>query len=230
VIDSLYAIKNLVFDTGKISKETLMKALKNNFEGYENVRQQLQNAPKFGNDIAEIDDLGAEMLRYVWGTPWEYELIRGGRVVPSVILFATYEGAGKSIGATANGRKAGEPLNDSIGALPGVDKNGPTALINSVLKMPHALALGTPVFNMRFSKELINSKEGRAAVKNLIKTYFKSGGLQLQISVLSREDMLAAQKEPEKYGDLIVRIGGYSEYFIYLSPALQETVISRMEY
>jgi formate C-acetyltransferase len=230
LIDSLYAIKYLVYDTKQMTKETLFAALQADFVGYEDVQKLLMNAPKFGNDIAAVDDLGADFLRFAWGNMLDYPMVNGGRFVPSVILFATYENAGKGIKATANGRKADAPLNDSIGAFAGMDQNGPTALINSVLKLPHTLAVGTPVFNMRFSKTMATDPEGRAGIKNLIRTYFAGGGLQLQITVLSTEEMRAAQKEPEKYGDLIVRIGGYSEYFVYLSPALQESVMARAEY
>jgi len=137
--------------------------------------------------------------------------------------------AGKEISALPNGRYAGQPLNDSIGAFEGADTNGPTALINSVVKLPQTKAIGTPVFNMRFNKNLITRAGGSENLAALIKTYFQKGGLQAQISILSTEEMRAAQKEPEKYKDLIVRIGGYSEYFVYLSPQLQETVIKRSE-
>jgi formate C-acetyltransferase len=230
VIDSLYAIKHLVYDKKVISREELADALRNNFEGYEQIRRMLLNAPKFGNDNADADALAADVMRYTWQKMLDNEFTRGGRFIPSVILFATYEGSGRGVSATANGRLAGKPLNDSIGAFEGSDKNGPTALIKSVLQLPHTLAIGTPVFNMRFSKSLATDEKGKQSIKNLIKTYFKGGGLQLQLTVLSTDEMRAAQKNPEQYQDLIVRIGGYSEFFVYLSPALQETVISRVEY
>ncbi|GHU36621.1 glycyl radical enzyme [Clostridia bacterium] len=230
VTDSLCAIKHIVYDTKQVTREDLYNALANNFAGYENVLNLLRNAPKFGNDIAEVDDLAHDYLDHAWQKALDEPMARGGRVVPSVILFATYAGSGAYLGASANGRLAGEPLNDSIGAIAGNDKKGPTALINSVLKLPHTKAVGTPVFNIRFSKELASSKVGREAIKDLIRTYFERGGLQIQATVLSSEEMRKAQKEPEKYSDLIVRIGGYSEYFVYLSKTLQETVIARAEY
>jgi len=129
-----------------------------------------------------------------------------------------------------NGRNAGKPLNDSVGAFEGAAQNGPTALINSVLKLPLHTAFGTPVFNLRFNKQVFGSETGRKNIIMLLKSYFQKGGMQAQISVLSAEEMKAAQKDPEKYKDLIVRIGGYSEYFVYLSEELQETVIKRAEF
>lgn len=229
-IDSLYAVKHLVYDTKTIDKKTLLDALAADFVGFEQVQRQLKAAPKFGNDVAEVDELAREIMEHAWGTAIERRTARGnGRIVPSVILFATYENAGKGVPATPNGRNAGKPLNDSIGAFEGADRSGPTALLNSVMKLPQTLAPGTPILNVRVSKNNVSSKAERERIKALIRTYFAGGGMQIQITVLSSEEMRAAQKEPDKYGDLIVRIGGYSEYFIYLSPGLQETVIARAE-
>jgi len=227
--DSLAAIKKCIFEDKTISKETLIQALKCNFEGYESVHMLLKNADKFGNDIDWVDEIAHDIIDYTWEKTLQQKHARGGILVPSVILFATYENAGKEISALPNGRCAGQPLNDSIGAFEGADTNGPTALINSVVKLPQTKAIGTPVFNMRFNKNLITRAGGSENLATLIKTYFQKGGLQAQISILSTEEMRAAQKEPEKYKDLIVRIGGYSEYFVYLSPQLQETVIKRSE-
>ncbi|MDR2526009.1 MAG: hypothetical protein LBC83_07525 [Oscillospiraceae bacterium] len=226
-IDSLFAIKHLVYETGAVSRERLLAALKTDFAQDEELRGMLLRAPKFGNDHAAADALGAELLGYTWNAALQYRTPRGGRFLPSIILFQTYAHEGSYVTATANGRHAGQPLNDSVGAFEGADTNGPTALINSVLKLPQHLASGTPIFNLRFQKSLACDPAGRAGLKSLIRTYFAGGGLQMQISVLSNEEMREAQKHPEKYQDLIVRIGGYSEYFVYLSPELQETVLRR---
>jgi len=227
--DSVAAIKKCVFEDKTISKETLIQALKHDFKGYEYEQALLKNVAKFGNDIDWVDEIGHDLIDHAWEKTLQQKHARGGIFVPSVILFSTYEDAGKNVSALPNGRNAGLPLNDSIGAFEGADTNGPTALINSVLKLPHTKAVGTPIFNMRFSKTLMNSTNGREKLIALLKSYLKQGGLQVQITVLSSEEMYAAQKEPEKYKDLIVRIGGYSEYFVYLSPNLQETVIKRAE-
>lgn len=229
LIDSVAAIKKCVFEDRTISKETLIQALKHDFKGYEHEQALLKKAGKFGNDIDWVDEIAHDLIDYTWGNTLQQKYARGGILVPSVIIFNTYEQAGKHVSALPNGRNAGMPLNDSIGAFEGADTHGPTALINSVLKLPQAKAFGTPTFNMRFSKTLTNTTEGRERLIALLISYFAQGGLQAQISVLSSEDMRAAQKEPEKYKDLIVRIGGFSEFFVYLTPALQETVIKRAE-
>ncbi|MHB1153027.1 MAG: pyruvate formate lyase family protein [Eubacteriales bacterium] len=231
VVDSLAAIKHCIFDTKQVSKRKLVDALKSNFEGYSEIKARLDLAPKYGNDNTEADVPGAQIIRYAW----EYLLSKftprgkGGRFIPSVILFATYEGSGKCVGATSDGRLAGTPLNDSVGAYRGCDKKGPTALINSVLRLPLECGIGTPVFNIRLNKSFLFEENGKKNTITLVKSFFDRGGMQLQFSVVDTAEMRAAQKNPEKYRNLIVRIGGYSEYFIYLSPVLQETVIKRSE-
>ena len=127
--------------------------------------------------------------------------------------------------ATPDGRDVYEPLCDSLGSVHGKDTEGPTALLNSVSRLPLNRVLGTPVMNIRMRKENLST-----ILKPLVTTFFEKGGMQLQVSCLSREEMLDAQAHPEKHENLIVRIGGYSEYFNRLTPALQESVLARTEY
>lgn len=231
VIDSLAAVKDLVFDKKEISKEELIKALYNNFDGYESIQNKLQSAPKFGNDIEYVDSIGADILKYMWELLLTFNIPRGnGKHVPSIILFTTYEYSGKSVVALPNGRKAFEVLNDSTGACAGCDENGPTALLNSLLRLPLQLAFGTPVVNLRFNKQMLATENGIKKISNLIRNYFSRQGLQIQISVINQEDLLKAQLNPEKYKDIIVRIGGFSEYFVNLSKGLQDSVIKRTEH
>ncbi|PJB76425.1 MAG: formate C-acetyltransferase/glycerol dehydratase family glycyl radical enzyme, partial [Armatimonadetes bacterium CG_4_9_14_3_um_filter_58_7] len=212
-IDSIIAIRKCVFQDGSVRAQELMAALSTNFEGAEPLRQQLLDAPKFGNDSDYVDVLASDVIDHAWRTLYSHEPPRGGRYLASCILFATYGGAGKIVGATPDGRKAYEPLTDSVGAMQGCDTNGPTALLNSVTRLPLHLGAGTPILNIRLLKKTMESDQELRALVHMIRAYFSNGGLQLQISVISKEEMLAAQKEPEKHRDLIVRIGGYSEYF-----------------
>ena len=129
------------------------------------------------------------------------------------------------IGATPDGRHSGEPLCDSIGAIHGNDKLGITALLSSAASLCQSKMAGTPVMNVR-----LNAKQVSTALKALVNGYFKKGGMQLQITCVNREDLIDAKKNPQKYPNLIVRIGGYSEYFTRLSSELQQTVIDRTEY
>lgn len=230
LIDSAYAIRRLVFEEKKIAPADLIAALDHDFDGYEPIRQLLKAVPKFGNDIPAVDDLGRDLISYAWNELYSHNTRRGGRFLPSCILFVTYYGAGLQVSATPDGRKAGEVLTDSVGPAQGRDLKGPTAMLNSVAKLPLALAAGTPILNLRFLKQVVQDEQGREGVVRLVRTFFAKGGMQVQISVLDREEMLAAQRQPDKHRDLIVRIGGYSEYFVALPKALQDSVIARTEY
>ncbi len=145
-------------------------------------------------------------------------------------MFVTYLGAGREVGATPDGRRAGQALTDSVGPAQGRDTHGPTAMLNSVTRLPLELAVGTPVLNLRFQQQLMAGRGGLEAVADLLRGYFDMGGMQAQVSVLTRQEMLDAKAHPERHADLIVRVGGYSEYFNKLDPELQDTVIARTEY
>lgn len=231
LIDSLAAIKLCVYDEKTITPELLLQALKADFIDYEEAHRLLRAAPKFGNDIAYVDDIGTDIIGYTWNELYQHETPRGGRFLASVILFTTYGEAGRVVGATPDGRKASEVLTDSVGPAQGRDTHGPTAMLNSVAKLPLFLGVGTPVLNLRVQKSIITEESGRGNLLALLRTFFALGGLQLQLSVVSKDDMLAAQQHPEQYQDLIVRIGGYSEYFNLLAKGLlQDSVIARTEF
>ena len=137
---------------------------------------------------------------------------------------------GGCVGALPNGkRKTSELFSDSIGAVPGNDKNGPTALLRSVLRQPQKLAKSGNVLNLKLTKQLFVGESAQMAFIALAKTYFRKGGQQLSVAVLSAEELREAQICPERYGDLIVRVGGYSDYFNNLSRGLQDNIIRRTE-
>jgi formate C-acetyltransferase len=230
VIDSLAAIREVVFETGEVGGRDLLTMLEADFAGHETFRRRLARCPRFGNDDPRVDGLGADIAGFVFGEFLRHRPWRGGGFLPSVIMFVTYAQAGAAVGATPDGRHAGEPLGDSIGPLQGRDTHGPTAMLKSVAALPLHLAIGTPILNMRLAKRFFRSGEERAKLRNLIETFFELGGLQLQLSVVDRAELEDALEHPERHGDLIVRIGGYSEYFTRLSPELQRSVLERTEY
>ena len=230
LIDSMAAIRRLVFEQRTLSAECLMAALRADFNGHEVLLQRLWAVPKFGNDVDWVDRLGHDLLEHAWRELLSHRTPRGGRFLPSCILFNTYLDAGRQVGATPDGRKAFTALVDSVGAVPGRDVNGPTALLQSVARLPLNLAVGTPVLNLRFQKTLFQQDEALDRLCDLVGTYFRLGGMQVQVSVLSADAMRAAQQQPENYRDLIVRIGGYSEYFVRLDKDLQGAVIERTEH
>jgi formate C-acetyltransferase len=227
MINSAAAVKKTVFDDKSVTAAELTDALKNDFEDCPKVLSKLLAAPKYGNDDDYADLIGKELMEFAWGELCKHETPRGGRHIGSCIIFTTNLGAGSEVGALPSGRKAREPLADSVGPSPGTDTLGPTALLKSVAKLPLTLAAGTPVLNLRFAKSVFDDERSLKKVIKLLRSFFKQGGLQVQVSVLSAEEMLDAQKNPDKHKDLIVRIGGYSEYFNRLAPGLQDQVIKR---
>jgi pyruvate-formate lyase len=230
VADSLAAVREVVFETGEVKGVELLDALTCDFEGSEALRQRLMCCPRYGNDQPTVDEIAADIAQHVFAELRRHVPWRGGRFLPSCIMFTTYAREGAKVGATPDGRRAGEPLGDSIGPVAGRDRHGPTAMIKSVTRLPLQRALGTPVLNVRFNKELFDSNEGRQAVRDLIRTYFGLGGMQIQISVLDQAVLRDAIAHPERHEDLIVRVGGFSAYFNSLSLDLRRTILDRTEH
>jgi formate C-acetyltransferase len=229
VADSLAAVREVVFERGEVDGATLWRALEADFDGYEALRQRLERCPRYGNDDPAADGLARAVAERVFTELRRYAPWRGGRFIPGCLMFVTYAQAGEAVMATPDGRRAGAPIADSIGAVAGRDRRGPTALIRSVASLPQHLAPGTLVTNFRFAPAMFQG-EGRDRLIELIRAYFRLGGLQMQITVVDQATLRAAVAEPERYGDLIVRIGGYSEYWRNLTPALRETVLARSEH
>ena len=230
VADSLAAVREVVFDRQELTGVALLRALERDFADDEVLRQRLRACPRFGNDLCDVDLLASEIAQHVFDafraqSPW-----RGGCFLPSCIMFTTYAAEGERVGAMPDGRRAGEPLADSIGPVTGRDRHGPTAMLRSVTRLPLSSALGTPVLNIRFAKALFESVDGRKAIRDLITTYFGLGGLQIQLSVVDRDVLADALVHPEQHEDLIVRVGGFSAYFNGLTPALKQAILERTEY
>lgn len=230
VADSLQALREVAFEGQEITPASMLDCLRQNFAGCEPLRQRLLGCAKFGNDLAEVDALAAEIAQCIYQELLSTPCQRGGHFLPSHIQFETFGYAGQQVGASPDGRRAGEPLADSAGPVQGRDRRGPTAMLQSVARLPLHLAAGTPVLNLRVAKGGLATPAGREKLRALIETYFQMGGMQLQVSVVDRAELLAALEHPEWHEDLIVRIGGYSTYFNWLSPELKQEVIKRTEY
>lgn len=227
-VDSLAAIKYFVFDEKKYTFRELIDALKRNFEGDDELYRDLCAFPKFGNDNPYVDAIYKEVVEHFYGYLLTKPTVRGGFYGGGCSTFNRTHNFATKLGAMPNGKKRESTiLADSIGAVPGCDCNGPTALIKSVLAADQTLAKSGNVMQLKFSKHLFGTPVGKKAVENLAKTYFAGKGQQLSINVVSTEELLDAQKHPEKYGNLIVRVGGYSAYFVRLPKELQENIIQR---
>ncbi|MBQ3519265.1 MAG: hypothetical protein IJA31_08100 [Clostridia bacterium] len=226
--DSLYAVKKLVFDEKKYTMAELIAALDADFEGYEQLHHDFKNCEKFGNDIEEVDTITARALNRFFTVLKRNRTYRGGVFTGGCSTFSRAADYGMQTAALPNGKRKGEPLlADSIAATPGRDTNGPTALIKSVLKYNHTDACSGFVFQNKFEKKIFNTEKGKDSFIALAKAYFAGGGQQYTVTVVSPEDLLDAKVHPENHRNLIVRVGGYSDYFTDLDEGLQDNVIER---
>ncbi|MFB3879736.1 MAG: pyruvate formate lyase family protein [Armatimonadota bacterium] len=226
--DSLAAIRTLVYDQRLVAPEMLLAALKSDFAGFEVLRQQLLNrAPKYGNDNDEADAIAVRVVndfyREVEGRPDG----AGGTCYPGFMTWETHNLLGKGTGATADGRRAGAALSDSVGAVQGRDREGLTALFRSVTKVDYLPSVGGVTFNVKLSPEFFGGDEMLARLEAAIGAYFAAGGFQLQVNVVSREMLEEARMNPDAHRNLIVRVGGFSAYFVELDAGIQEEIIAR---
>ena len=220
VIDAMLAIRALVFEKKKYKPEEIITLLQSNDSGF--LREVIGLRESFGKDIEDINDFSHKISERIFSMTETGELVFGEGFLSASIQFMSQVGAGKHIGATPDGRSAGAPLCDSLSAIFGKDTDGPTALLNSITSLDLKRALGVPVVNLNITQ---NFNEN--VLKALILGYMKQGGIQLQITYASREELLDAYEHPEHHGNLIVRVGGYSEYFNRLSDDLKRMVINR---
>lgn len=228
LIDSLYAIKTLVFDEKKITICEFKSILDEDFKDNEAFRLNiLNNIPKYGNDIDEIDKLYCTFTEHIAKECEKYYgMHENSNLIPSVFCWIMHEQFGRMTSATPDGRKAGFPLGDGSGTYQGREKSGPTASLLSSTKWDHHKFIGGVAVNLKFSKASlgINSLD---TMITLVKTYLNRGGFEVQINVVDNSTLRKAQKNPEDYQDLVVRVGGYSDYFVRLSSQMQEEVILR---
>ena len=227
--DSLTAIKKLVFEDKKFTMAELCDALDHNFEGYEELRQMLQEAPKFGNDDDYADEQVAWVLHQWMAEFNKMKNLRGGRGCPGGSVMGTYVPEGKAIGALPSGRPAGKPLADASSPSPGKDLKGPTAAVNSMGKIDHEEILGGVTFNLRMDPTVFKDGDVRR-LADLIRTFVDLKIFHMQINVVSTDTLRAAQQEPDEYNDLVVKVAGYNAFFTKLNKPLQDSIIARTEH
>jgi formate C-acetyltransferase len=189
----------------------------------------LRRMPKFGNDSDEGDAMTVSEVSRINDHIKSHKTFFGGPWGLDIIGWSASAEWGLLTGATPDGRRRGEPLADCAGPAQGRNVQGLTATLKSVAKLPHRKAHGPMVLSLRFPKEAVKTPEDRAKLRAAIETYFQLGGQQLQISIASTEDMKAAQKNPELYRSLMVRVGGFSAYFTQLDKKFQDDMIARAE-
>jgi formate C-acetyltransferase len=228
--DSLYVIMKLVYEDKRFTVKELLQAIDNNFEGYENMHSQLLALKgKWGNGNPETDELARKVTTRMFNELPKYRTYKGGIFAPFINSMTAHTYDGRIFIATPDGRKAGKPFAASCNPY-NVDTNGPTGVLKSVAALDYTHVLGCAV-NIRMHPSGIGeSDEVRGKWISLIDTYFKMGGEQIQPTVVSTEVLRAAQKDPDAYQDVIVKVGGYSAYFVDLGFEIQEEIISRSEH
>ncbi|HPD17288.1 MAG TPA: pyruvate formate lyase family protein [Planctomycetota bacterium] len=231
--DALVAIRRLVYDEHVLTLAELAEALRTNWDGREGLRQRIVNRmPRFGNDEPEPDALAARILERLEAILARRTPFRGGRYTLGTLAGGEnmHVEFGRLTGATPDGRRAGEPLADSLAAAQGRDRRGVTAMLNSVAKLPHRLLPTSVSVNVKLDPALLESDAGVEKVAALIAAHFAAGGQQLQFNFVNRAMLLEARRCPEKHAGLMVRVAGYSAPFISLWEDLQDEIIARTEH
>lgn len=228
--DSLAAIDTVVFQEKKVTMEKLIEALDKNFEGEEALRQSLINdAPKFGNDNDYVDGLTREIFNYCadYVQKPEHKDARGGQYCLSNLSETLHVTHGHNTIASADGRLAYTPLSDNASPSMGRDISGPTAAMNSVANMEQTHGWDGTLYNIRFDPQAVSGEKGKRVMRSMVKTFVEKGGEHVQINVVDDKTLIEAQKRPEDYRDLVVRIAGYMAYFTELDKECQDNLIYR---
>ena len=228
--DSLTAIKHHVFDRRTFSMKELSEALHADFKGHDPLWDQLwNNTPKYGNDDDYADDVMRRIFESYFGTVDGRPNTKGGYFRINMLPTTCHIYFGSVVGATPDGRRCGEPLSEGISPVQGADRKGPTAVLKSAAKIDHIRTGGT-LLNQKFTPQLLADDDGLTKVSHLIRSYFAMDGHHIQFNVVTAETLRKAQQTPEKYRDLIVRVAGYSDYFVDLGVSLQNEIIKRTEH
>ena len=229
ITDSLAAIDCHVYRQKDIGMDELLEAIRCDFEGYQHIqRRLLHNSPKYGNDDDQADGIMSLVFetyfRAIDGRP----NTKGGRYHINLLPTTVHVYFGSVTGATPDGRRAGVPLSEGISPVQGADRKGPTAVLRSAAKMDHARTGGT-LLNLKFNPQVLASEDDLDKLVQLIRSYFRMDGHHIQFNVVTKETLLKAQQNPQQYQDLIVRVAGYSDYFVDLGRPLQDEIIARTE-
>jgi formate C-acetyltransferase len=227
--DAMAALEHLVFREKSLSMPELLDALRTDFEDREPLRQTLMNkAPKWGNDDPRADRIARDLFEIYFEAIDGRPNTKGGKYRVNLLPTTVHIYFGEVLGASANGRRAGVPLSEGISPTQGADLQGPTAVVQSAARIDHARTGGT-LLNMKFHRHVLDG-EGLDRLGSLVRGYFRMDGHHIQFNVVDASLLRRAKAEPEKYRNLIVRVAGYSDYFVELGSDLQDEIISRTEH
>ncbi|MGJ9454564.1 glycyl radical protein [Actinotignum sp. GS-2025c] len=227
VVDSLEVIRELVFERKVMTAAELLEATASDFAD-EVIQHRCLNVAKYGNDLTRVDDLAQFVTSQYTDSVYRFRSPHGGYFIPGLFSLSSNTPLGRQVGALPSGRAAGTPLGDGgISPKHGMDTNGPTAVVSSVASWDHSAAINGVNLNMKFVPAMLKKPADRQKLIDLIRAYFVMGGMHIQFIILSGETLRAAQREPEKYRGLVVRVAGYSAFFVELDREIQDEIISR---
>lgn len=230
LVDSMYRLKKVVYDEKMLSLPDFIKVLNSDFTGQESLRQKLLTKyDNWGNDQAEIDGLACRLWDLFTREVAKHAPLRGGRYSAGAYSMGVHVMEGFFTRPTADGRRAFEPISNSLSPVNGTEKSGITAVLNSLSKLNYHYAANGVAVNVRIHPQNLEKEENLEKFYWLLKTYFQNGGMQIQPTVVSTETLRDAQKNPEKYKDLIVKVGGYNATYVDLGAPIQNEIISRLE-
>lgn len=231
LVDSLAAIRQAVYEEKRMTLSELGALLKTDFEDEKRLREYFLNCcPKFGNDDNRVDGLAVEFYDFIRHELENYRICIGGTFHPSYFAWVMHGKLGEVAAATPDGRRQGTALSECLGSVQGMDKRGPSAVVRSVSKLDQKYGIGGIATNFRFSRSLLESSEGKAALANFIRVFMEKDCFELQFNVVDQKTLLEAQAHPEQYKTLLVRVAGYSDYFVNLDPVIQNEIIQRSEH
>lgn len=226
LINSMAAVKHLVYDKKLITMEELVTAIDANFEGYEEIQNMCLNAPKYGNDASLVDDIAGEMFTYIADEIENYSS-KFGKMTPGILPVSGNTPFGLEVGALPSGRNAWKPLADGVSPNGGTDFNGPSSVLKSVSNIPHDRFVQGTLLNMKIEPELLTNEKGISQMMALIKSMCSLGIFHVQFNVIDRDILIDAQKNPDKYKGLLIRVAGYTAYFVELGKDVQDDIIGR---
>ena len=230
IADSLAAVEKVVYNEKRCTLTELRDALAANFEGYETLRALLQNAPKYGNNDDFVDKYAVWYVEYLDEAFRPYRTRDGGPFYTAIASNTQNVSAGQVTGATPDGRLSGVPVSDAASPTYGMDKNGPTTAFLSLCKPDYRLVSCGTVVNQKYTPDMLRDPVKRAALTAAIQVYFSRGGQEVQINCISRETLRDAMEHPENYGDMVVRVSGFSAYYVGLPRGVQEDILHRTEH
>lgn len=228
LINSMSAIKQLVYDNKTVTMERMVEALNSDFVGYEDIKEMCNNAPKYGNDNEETNNITSEMFTFIADEIENYKS-KFGTMTPGILPVSGNTPFGLEVGALPSGRNAWKPLADGVSPNGGTDFNGPGSVLKSVASIPHDRFVQGTLLNMKIEPEMLSSENGVQQLMALLKSMCSLGVFHVQFNVVDQETLIKAQQTPEDYKGLLIRVAGYTAYFVELGKDVQDEIIGRTE-